>query len=153
MSRSLDFCKARAANPNFSTFYDRDWESAVEIECTEAWFDKCCLHGHHDYITDMGYEIHITFDPNANFDYFTFAASVHDGTSLFTVENMLHVAKKVCTGATYLSTMGEPQPGDKIYYTIGNIIALQEFGNYGDKPWLTERDTILLPIKYSRARN
>lgn len=52
-----------------------------------------------------------------------------------------------------MSTMGEPQPGDKIYYTVGNIVALQEFGNYGDKSWFAERDTILLPIKYSRVRD
>lgn len=129
MSYSLNFCKARAANPNFSTFYDRDWESAVEVECTESvWFDEYYLHGWHDYVTDTGYEIHITFDPNADFDYFTSATSVHDGTSLFTIENMLRVVKKVCTGATYLSTMGEPQPGDKIYYTVGNYKSLVIMG-------------------------
>ena len=49
---------------------------------------------------------------------------------------------------SYYAGLKEPEYGDTIEFTIGNLILLTEHGDFGteEKPWLRERNTILLPV-------
>lgn len=94
--------------------------------------------------------IKVVFDPDADFHYFDMSASVHDGTLYFVYQNIENVVKKVVAGGTYYKLSGSPKTGSFITYTVGNFIVINETGNFGSpkKPWLHEKTTVLLPIKY-----
>lgn len=87
MSKSFDFCKATAQNTYRSSYADRSWDNAVEDYETEAIFDKY-LHGARNFFfegevddeTEICFNVSISFDCNADFDYFTSESCVHEGT-------------------------------------------------------------------------
>ena len=86
MSKSFDFCKATAQNAYRSSYADRSWDNAVEVYETEAIFDKY-LHGARNVFfegkvddeTEICFDVSISFDGNADFDYFTSESCIHDG--------------------------------------------------------------------------
>ena len=103
MSKSFDFCKATAQNTYRSSCADRSWDNAVEVYETEAIFDKY-LHGARNFFfegkvddeTEICFDVSISFDGNADFDYFTSESCVHDGTLYFIRETMDMCVRKVC---------------------------------------------------------
>lgn len=157
MSYSLDFCREVASNPLRSFFSDRDWSKAIEIIETEKTFDKflnrarsLTIKGKTEDENDIILNVNLFFDDKADFDYFISDSFISDGTLLFREEAIINLIQKVCTGSTYNKNVGEPQSGDKIEYTVGNFVILNEHdGSFvsTDKPWLRERTTVLLPLK------
>ena len=157
MSKSLDFCRARASNPSLSFYADRDWNKAIEDMETEAIFDEFLhgarnfhLEGRVDGDIEISFDVSISFDSNADFDYFTSDSCVHDGTLLFVRDVMDRCVRKVCNAKTYNKSIGEPESGDSIQFIVGNFVVLNEYdGDFVpvNKPWLRERTTVLLPIK------
>lgn len=157
MSKSFDFCKAIVQNPYRSSYADRSWNNVVENSETEAIFDEY-LHGVRNFFvegkvddeTEIYFDVSISFDCNADFDYFTAVSYVHDGTLLFIKEAMDKCAQKVCLAQTYNKNIGAPESGDSIQYIVGNFVILTEYN--GDfvpvnQPWMKERTTVLLPLK------
>lgn len=161
MSYSLEFCKARASNPDTSSYADRDWEQAVEIPVTEQVFDKI-LQGHREYrITgrdergdEIDFYVKIVFDPDGDFDYFISDSHINDGTLLFAYESVDKIVNRVLSLTTYDGSQDAPLNGHTINWTIGNFVWLCEYdGDWEkpkEKPWLLQRDTILLPLKYEQ---
>lgn len=157
MSKSLDFCKARAANPSLSPYNDRPWDKAVEFPETERFFDlalhsqrKFRMVGVDEHGNKFSLNIELCFDPDADFEYFTSECVTHDGTLIFELELASRIVQKICTGNTYNKSKGAPKSGDTLQYVIGNLVLLNEFdGDFipPDKPWMAERSTMLLPIK------
>lgn len=156
-SKSLTWCKQRAKNPLTSGYADRNWDDAVELS-SEEMFDRLGCNGkrHFDccYTADGGscvtYSVDIEFDQDADFEYFTSASCVHDGTALFDIELLASRISAVCSGATFNKDVGEPRNGDKIHYIVGNFATLTEHdGDWvpKDKKWMRTRTTILLPLK------
>ena len=157
MSNSLDFCKARASNPSVSSYADRNWNNAAENMETENFFDNI-LQGNRklrvDGIDHNGNKVYLnvelSFNPDADFDYFSGDSCVHDGTLLFIYEMMNKCVEKVKYAQTLSKANGQPKSGDTIKYVVGNFVVLNEFGKQfalEDKPWLQERTTVLLPLK------
>lgn len=155
MSKSLTWCKQRAEN--FSGYIDRKWGNAEELSAEEL-FDRLGANGlrHFDcgYTADDGssvrYSVDIEFDQNADFEYFTSASSVHDGTVAFVAELLNDRIIAVCCGSTFRKDVGGPRGGDKIHYVVGNFVMLTEHdGDWvpTDKKWMRTRTTILLPLK------
>ena len=92
----------------------------------------------------------VPYKSGNDFEYFTSHSSVHDGTLMFVMESMTEVLGRVMSCRTCRKGMEPPKWGDIIHYTIGNLVVLDEFdGDWvpKDKPWCTERTTVLLPIK------
>lgn len=157
MSKSLDFCKATAQNAYRSSYADRSWDNAVEYYETEAIFDEYLrgarnlfFEGKVDGETEICFDVSISFDGNADFDYFTSESCVHDGTLYFIIKTMDRCVQKVCLAQTYNKNTGAPEPGDSIHYIVGNFVVLTEYdGDFvpADKPWMRERTTVLLPLK------
>ncbi len=157
MSKSFDFCKAVAQDASRSNFADRNWDNAAEDYETEAIFDEF-LHGARNFYlegkiddeVEICFDIGISFDGNADFDFFTSESCVHDGTLYFIRETMNKCVRKVCMAQTYNKNIGAPEHGDNIQYIVGNFVVLTEYdGNFvpSDKPWMRERTTVLLPLK------
>lgn len=131
--------------------------NAVEVTNTEEFFDCAfegrvfCISGVDEIGKYVTRNIEIVFDKNADFEYFTSDSCTHDGTYYFVMECMYNCAKNVVTGSTYSTSKKEPFDGCKIKYTIGNFVVLNEFDDKfrtDEKPWLQERTTVLLPLKY-----
>lgn len=162
MSKSLDFCKKVASDTSRSSYVDRDWNKAVEDIETESIFDEL-LHGFRNFYIDgtdneenkIHIDVEIVFNKDADFDYFTSESCIHDGTLVFIKEIMNKCVKKVCGVETYNKNVGQPQMGDTVKYIIGNFIILNEYDEHFaplNKPWMTERTTVLLPIKMEITR-
>lgn len=161
MSKSLDFCKAVAQDVSRSRYTDRDWNNAIEFPETEELFDKY-LHGGRNFSIDGeaedGADIHfdasLSFNSNADFDYFASESRIHDGTLFFIGKVMDMLVRRVCLAQTYNKNIGAPEHGDHIRYTVGNFIILTECdGDFvpTDKPFLRERTTVLLPLKMTKG--
>lgn len=159
MSNSLEFCKRIAQNPARSTYSDREWSNAIEKLDTKLLFDeilngdykyRCTSYVDHDRLE---FDIEIEFNTDADFDYFTSETIIHDGSLCFAIELMNRCVHNVVCGRTYNKNIGEPERGNHIKYTVGNFVFLNEYdGDWvpSDKPWMRERVTVLLPLKYEK---
>lgn len=161
MGKSLDFCRKIASDSMRSTYSDRAWNTAVEFIGAEAFFDGVLkgnrefrLDGTDNNGIDVAVNVKIQFDADADFDYFTSAQRIHDGTLFFVSSALLECVDKIITASTYNKNIGAPQDGDTIEYTVGNFVCLSEYSEKFaplDKPWLRERTTVLLPIKMTKG--
>ena len=155
MSKSFEWVKARASNPNVSGLADRDWNKAVEYDAFTIF--KKSIYGESEngvvYISVDGKQfcVHFLFDANAEYDYFTGATELNDGTFFFESAMCLNIADKVCT----LQTVNKEKIAhginfSNVYWTIGNFAVLSENGDKfasRDKPWMKTRLTAVLPLK------
>jgi hypothetical protein len=158
MNKSLEFCKERLPHSSYS---DRRFDELVEFDPTEV-FDSV-LQGARNWIiggkdnqsNDVKINFELNIDPDADFEYFTSVSSIHDGTMLFIYENMEQCARKVVMGQTYNINKRPPQNGDTVCYTVGDFVIGNEFDkdrskfSTKEKPWMQERTTVMLPVKYS----
>ena len=156
MSKSLEFCRTRASNPNISCYADRDWSEARELDISNTLDTmlgtkrQYVLTGKIDDETDEKYNIFVTVDPNADFYYFISDSYLSDGTMLFFGESLQRLLSKVLLLQTYNKNLGIPINGCNIHWTIGNYVYLNEFdGDWvpEDKKWMSMRTTVLLPLK------
>lgn len=159
MSKSIDFCKQRAKESDFDFLPGTQFNEVNSLDILETMFNDNAKEII-SLITKDGLElpnnITVIYDPDADFDYFTNARCRNDGTLLFALENMQEVLIKVIGAATcYRLKM----PKDILYstskyhctYTIGNIVTATEHSkefSTEEKPWMTQRDTAMLPIKF-----
>lgn len=165
MSKSFDFCKEAASNPERSSLCDRDWKDAIEIDSLPI-FDSI-LNGCREFYID-GYDIdgnivriniNLSISTDADFTYFTSSASIHDGTLFFVNELFEDCACKILSCQTYDKNKSAPKNGDTIHYTVGNFVVLMEHDADGalfapqDKKWMSERTTVLLPVFYENNRD
>lgn len=157
MSNSLIYCQQTASDPVRSGLTDRDWSHATERsaeEFADQYIDGLrkltvtgMLNGEHVEIDET-----ITFDPDAQFDYFATESCICDGTLLFLEACCERLINKVLTCNTYDAHKPEPRDGDCVDWTIGNFVILDEYGKRFatiEKPWLTSRFTVLLPLRMS----
>lgn len=158
MSKSLEFCKMRASNPDTSGYADRNWNNAYELDSSELLSHiltdskQYQLCGKLEDGTDVEYTISVTVDPDGEFDYFTSESYLSDGTALFFAEAMERLLQKVLTLQTWNNKIPQPQNSCTIHWTIGNFVYLNEYdGDWvpKDKEWMSMRTTVLLPLKAS----
>lgn len=96
-------------------------------------------------------KIHVDYDPTENFEYFTYSSIRHDGTLIFVKEAIDNCMSKVLLCGTYDINKRAPFDGCTIKYTIGDFVVLNEYGKQfstKEKPWMQQRTTVFLPIKY-----
>jgi hypothetical protein len=117
--------------------WDKSYEILTELVLPRKY--------HHTKVTnDLGNSYQVDLDPEANFDYFTSYRLFSDGTLISIFKAIDECLKNVYSGKTYNKDVGLPT-----HYTIGNLVVLEEFGDYGteEKPFLHSRITVLLPVK------
>lgn len=154
MSKSLDFCIQAALDPTRSSFSDRDWSKAIELQSTRIMIDEM-LEGIRKYVLEYDDDgnngvinIELVLNADADFQYFTSESFVSDGSLIFITDASEKLISRVLGGRSYYANLKKPEDGDTIEFTIGNLILLTEHGDFGteEKPWLTERNTVLLPV-------
>ena len=156
MSKSLEFCKTRASNPEISCWSERNWDEAKELDVSPFINDSLGdlrqykISGLYLDNKELQYDVSLTIDPDGEFDYFTSDSFISDGTLLFEGESIHKLIGRVLTLQTYNKNLGIPINGCTIHWTIGNIVILHEFdGDWipENKKWMNMRTTILLPLK------
>ena len=154
MSKSLDFCIQAALDPTRSSYSDRDWGKAIELQSTRIMIDEM-LEGIRKYVLEYDDDgskgvinIELVLNADADFQYFTSESFLSDGSLAFITDASEKLISRVLGGRSYYADLKEPEYGDTIEFTIGNLILLTEHGDFGteEKPWLRERNTILLPV-------
>lgn len=103
------------------------------------------------------------YDPDADFEYVTYERCRCDGTFLFLSSISKQLIKKIITGATYNKAKISENDIEKlkngelsIVYTVGDIIQVTEYSEeFGteEKPWMTARFSVLLPLKFDLIPN
>ena len=154
MSKSLGFCIQAALDPARSSYSDRDWSKAIELQSTKFLIDEM-LEGIRKYVLEYDDDgskgvinIELVLNADADFQYFTSESFVSDGSLAFITDASEKLISRVLGGRSYYADLKKPEDGETIEFTIGNLVLLTEHGNFGteEKPWLTERNTILLPV-------
>lgn len=155
MSYSYEYCINAVQNPKRSKWTERDWSKAKEFGDDASLLFDLVLKGLREYeLTSedgsKSIKMRILFDPDADFDYYTSASSVHDGTIMSIHANVMDCVLKVVQLQTRNAYMPPPDFGDEVTFTVGNFVILNEYdGDFvsKDKPWMRERTTVLLPLK------
>lgn len=158
MSNSINFCKQRAEENSFNFLSDAKFTETNSYEILKTMLndpskDISSILKDGLKIAD---NVKVIYDPEADFDYFTNYQCRNDGTLLFTLQAQQEVVLNVMNLKTHcISKVPDnfvENFGDyDVTYTIGNIVSVcehsDEFGTE-EKPWMTQRDTAMLPIKF-----
>jgi hypothetical protein len=149
----LDFIKKRIQEFGADGF-DISFENVTVLSPTGLiTFDKNnqikCTYSVGDKPSEMTSTI--TYDPNADFRYFTTKTSRHDGTLLFVLETVQECLNKIINLETCDKSVELPQDLSNcdFFYTIGDIIVVNEHSNRfsePSKPWMQERTTVMIPV-------
>ena len=155
---SLEFCKKRIKEQEHSAYKDRNFSLAEE--CDEGTFELLRAAVRFNSMTNLvanwNDSIHysIEYNPQSQFDYFASESIISDGAIYFRTKAIMDVIDRVAQCQTYYIPKGAPTDGDFIKYTVGNVVFIEEYGDYGQegKRWLNTRITVMLPIKYEVKR-
>ena len=153
MSKSFDFCISVASDKSRSNIADRDFSGALELDMKNVCksFEEWGLIKFK--VNNGNTSVFVSYDPDADFQYFTISTSVHDGTLLFVLDNARSCLDKIFQLETCYAPIGVPKNlnGAELHYTVGNFVVINEYGEQfatKEKPWMLERTTVMLPIKY-----
>ena len=154
MSKSFDFCISAASDKERSNIADRDFSESFELDMNNVcdYFKETLTHKLTFNSGDIS--VYVTYDPDADFQYFTSSTSTNDGTLLFIYDQAVECLNKVLQLKTYYLPVGAPKnfKNVELYYTVGNFVVCNEFGEQfatKEKPWMLSRTTVMMPIKYS----
>lgn len=151
MSKSLEFCKNIALDPNRSSYWQLKPERFYESSTIDflKYFTKGNFQLGERYQIN-GCDVIVNYDADTDFDYFTSDSCVCDGSMIFIIELMAKCLNKVINLRTYYSLLGPPLNGTTVNITIGNFVV----ANYIDrkyateeKPWRMDKEVVMLPIK------
>lgn len=173
MEKSLDFVKNRINNNMCTDMNIVDFENATEFSFID--FVKSCLKNPEEMSEDneltlkisgedigieKDTEIIISFNPDADFEYFASETCNCDGTLGFMRDLMQNIFMRLLELRTsYKDTVPEDLGSHfwdyKYKYIVGNFVMNTEYGNQfssKEKPWMTSRFTVCLPIKCEYIR-
>lgn len=158
MGKSLDYIKYRVINQK-KTNLDIAFDNAFEISPKQfIKFDEnnqlSLNYKNDDTNMSCDISVKVTYDPDADFKYFTTSYSRHDGTMLFVYENIENCLKKILSLQTYDKSVGLPNDVNNYdyFYTIGDIVVANEYGEQfatNEKPWMRQRTTVMIPIVFN----
>lgn len=158
MGKSLKFIQRRASDSSVSTYSDKDWTKAVEVNLAD--FVQSVFHidldGRGVFIR-IGNTLStsVVIDTNADFDFFVSSQIVSDSTGLY-FQPLCECIEKILWGRVYNKNGKVPQEGDELHYILGNAVVLhtsKPFGWLTEKPWLTDEYIVCIPVKMWIGRN
>ena len=158
MGKSLDYIKYRVLEQK-NTNLDIAFDNAFEVSPKQFLkFDEnnqlSLVWKNDDADPKLDISVKVTYDPDAEFKYFTTSSSRHDGTMLFVYENIEACLKKILSLQTYDASVGMPKDANNCnyFYTIGDIVVVNEYGRRfatDEKPWMQQKTTVMIPIVFS----
>lgn len=157
MGKSLDYIKQRVLEQQ-NTNLDIAFDNVVEVSPKQFLkFNEnnqlSLVWKNDDADPKLDISVKVTYDPDADFKYFTTSSSRHDGTMLFIYENIEACLKKILSLQTYDKSIGLPNDANNCnyFYTIGDIVVVNEYGMQfamDEKPWMQQRTTVMIPIVF-----
>ena len=164
---STDFCIKQIKEQN-SPYMDRDFSKTIEVN-----MDYVLNYLSNQCGSDITFPIHIVYfpngfnttincqieyNPNANFDYFTSESMYTDGTAIFEQSIINELFSRLVNVLTYDNRTKQPDFSKNftVKYTIGNFVVIREYKDRWSEvetPWMNERLTVMLPIKYEYKEN
>ena len=98
----------------------------------------------------------LTYNPEADFNYFTTESCTCDGTLLFVADLMKEILEKIRSLNTYYTPAfkdinEENLCNYKFHYEVGDFVINSHIIDppNKDKPWLCDRFTVMLPIRFT----
>lgn len=158
MNKSLEYIKRRIEDGNLNNMSPEEFVDMSVTPLTTFW-DKVSVgetiilattKDKSEVIADL------TYNPEADFNYFTTESCTCDGTLIFMAELMENLLKKIGELNTYyLPALEEINEEDlcnyKFHYEVGDFVInshIIEPPNK-DKPWLCDRFTVMSPVKFT----
>ena len=158
MSKSLEFVKRRIENGDCKNMLPEEF-TEMNIVPLNSYWDKvgvgetiilAITKDKSEVIADL------TYNPDAEFDYFTTESCVCDGTLLFMTELIEKILRKVGSLNTYYIPAFEGISEKdlcnyKLHYEVGDFVTNSCIIEPPDKdkPWMCDRFTVMLPIKFT----
>lgn len=148
---TLEFIKDRAIN--CSNLAIADWDNAKVIPNDKYANEKLCNPNGIDIALPNGEQLHVIFkyDPNAEFEYFTHARYLHDGTLAFMLNTIETCMNNIFLLKTYDVRKCPPAPNGTIIYTFGDAVMINEIAENiapPDKKWAQVCTTVCVPLIY-----
>lgn len=150
-SKSVMFCKSEATNPERVKDFKRDWQNG-KISCfpSEPIFKAYLSSELLGKKIEKGFfNIKIDFSDNADFQYFTQTTYRNDGAFMSTMMAIDNIVSKIINAQSWSKDAKSPKLGDTLHYVLGDFVILDENSKKfatKQKPWLTARTTVMLPI-------
>ena len=165
--KSIEFVKKRIADgeanvplKNDVHFYETTFSDYVNMFCSQELIEEFEITNSIKLVfpsKDFKYytPVYLTYDEDADFEYFTMERCVCDGTLAFMTDLMRDCFNKIvglqtCNVTKIPSDFQENPFKYEISYIVGNFVCCEEFGDFGteEKPWMKSRFTVMLPIKF-----
>lgn len=157
MEKSLEYIKKRIEEGNCYNMSMEEFQDMYEIP-----FKSCFLEGHGDYMIiavrkDSDKVLaDLTYEPDAEFNYFITETCVCDGTLMFMINLMTRILQKIGqlkTGyAPAIAEITEDSFNDyNLHYYVGDFVANSYIVEPPDKdkPWMCDKFTVMLPVKFT----
>jgi hypothetical protein len=159
INKSLEYVKKRIEEGNcrnmpveeFKDMYAIPFKSYF-LEGRGDYMILAVRKGNDDILADL------TYSPDAEFNYFITESCVCDGTLMFMNELMANILKKIGQLQTCYTPAFEGISQEEfnngnymIHYEVGDFIANSCIIEppYKEKPWMCDRFTVMLPVKFS----
>lgn len=105
--------------------------------------------------------ISVLHNPEADFDYLASERCCCDGTLVFVIELCDQILKKLLTGKSCYEPKKPKELDEKpwnydVEFEVGDFVFAEEYGEQfstKDKPWMTSRFTVMLPVKCDFLEN
>ena len=156
MGKSLEYIKKRIKEGNCNDMSMEEFQDMYEIP-----FKSCFLEDDKDYMVvttrKNSNEIlaDLTYEPNAEFNYFITKTCVCDGTLMFMNDLMMQIMQKIVQLKTcYAPAIAEITKDNCndyiLHYYVGDFVANSYIIEPPDKDrlWLCDKFTIMLPVKF-----
>ena len=159
INKSLEYVRKRIKEGNCRNMSVEEFKDMYSIP-----FKSCLLEDYmilavkkdnNDILADL------TYSPDAEFNYFITESCVCDGTLMFMKELMMNILKKIRQLQTCYAPALEGFSQEEInngsymfHYEVGDFVAnsyIIEPPNK-NKPWMCDRFTVMLPIKFTIER-
>lgn len=158
MSKSLEYIKRRIEEGNCKNMSQEEFTN-MNVVPLNSFCDKLSI-GENIILAITKDESEViadlTYNPDAEFNYFTTESCVCDGTLLFMTELIEKILKKVGSLNTYylpaFEGISEEELGNyKLHYEVGDFVTNSHIVESPDKnkPWMCDRFTVMLPIKFT----
>lgn len=157
MNKSLEYVKKRIEDDTCNNMTTEEF-SDMGVTPLKFFFENrsegtitlASIKDTNEVIADLRY------DPEADFNYFITETCVCDGTLMFMKELMSKILVKIQNlGTCYQPAIDHIKPdvidNYKVHYVVGDFITNSYIVESPDKdkPWMCDKFTVMLPVKFS----
>jgi hypothetical protein len=157
MGKSLEYIKKRIEEGSCNNMSIEEFQNMYELS-----YKSYFLEGRGDYhivgIKKDSEEIFadVTYEPDAEFDYFITETCICDGTLIFVKDLMTKILQKIGQfGTVYAPAIvgiTEDNINDYVFhYHVGDFVVNSYIiePTDKDKPWMCDKFTVMLPVKFT----